>query len=237
MGDRNTSLPASSALPPEEGAVVRRIERSDPQVVQGLAEAGVATVHEAGAAKLLHHEIKPIQQGARIAGSAVTVLCGMGDNLMIHAAVEVIEPGDVLVVATSSPSLHGMFGELLAVSVSAQGGRGLVMDGGVRDVADLRRMGFPVWARAIHAAGTTKEVLGTVNHPITCGGITVAPGDVVVADDDGVGVVERGRAVAVLAAARARLEKEGITRKRLAKGELGLDLYGFRSRLEDLDLS
>jgi 4-hydroxy-4-methyl-2-oxoglutarate aldolase len=220
-----------------DGPVVRRIERSDPQVVQGLAEAGVATVHEAGAGRLLHHEIRPIQQGARIAGPAITVLCGSGDNLMIHAAVEVIEPGDVLVVTTASPSLHGMFGELLAVSVSAHGGCGLVMDGAVRDVAELRRMGFPVWARAIHAAGTTKTVVGSVNRPIDFGGITVAPGDVVVADDDGVAVVERERAVAVLAAARARLDREEMTRERLAKGELGLDIYGFRQRLEDSDLS
>ncbi|HKZ20066.1 MAG TPA: 4-carboxy-4-hydroxy-2-oxoadipate aldolase/oxaloacetate decarboxylase [Acidimicrobiia bacterium] len=217
-----------------DGTVIRRIPRARPDVIAALAAAGVATVHEAGAGLLLPPEVRPIQGGIRLAGSAVTVMCAPGDNLMIHAAVEVIEPGDILVVATKSPSTHGMFGELLAVSVRSRGCAGLVINAAVRDVADLRTMGFPVWARAIHAAGTTKTGLGSVNLGITFEGITVEPGDVVVADDDGVAIVERERAREVLAAARQRLEKEEETRRRLASGELGLDIYGFRQRLEDL---
>lgn len=219
------------------GKVVRTIRRAEPGVIAGLSEAGVATVHEAGAARLLPPGIRPIQQDARIAGSAVTVSCAPGDNIMIHAAVEVIEPGDVLVVAPTSPSYHGMFGELLAVSVTARGCRGMIIDAGVRDVADLRQMGFPVWAREIHAAGTAKATPGSVNVPISCGGVTVSPGDVIVADDDGVAVVERARAGDVLDAAYRRVQKEEETRARLVAGELGLDLYGFRSRLQDLGVS
>ena len=218
----------------DEGIVVKKIRRADPEVIEGLAEAGVATVYEVGATRLLPSSIKPIQQGTRIAGSAVTVSCAPGDNLMIHAAVEVLAPGDVLVVTTTSESDHGMFGELLAVSVTSKGCRGLVIDDGVRDVADLRRMGFPVWARSIHAAGTTKSRPGSVNAPIACAGVTVSPGDVVVADDDGVVMVERERAAEVLEAARLRLLREEETRARLRAGELGLDLYGFRARLEGL---
>jgi 4-hydroxy-4-methyl-2-oxoglutarate aldolase len=217
-----------------EGTVIRRIRRAGPEVIEGLGVAGVATVHEAGSVRLLRPDIKPIQQGTRIAGSAVTVSCPPGDNLMIHAAVEVIEPGDVLVVATTSPADNGMFGELLAVSVTTRGCRGLVIDAGVRDVADLRRMGFPVWARTIHAAGTTKNGAGSVNLPVLCAGAEVRPGDVVVADDDGVAVVERERANQVLEEARLRLLKENETRARLSTGELGIDLYDFRRRLEDL---
>lgn len=216
------------------GTVVRKMRRAAPDVVEGLGEAGVATVHEAGATSLLQPDIKPIQEGARIAGSAVTVSCPPGDNLMIHAAVDVIEPGDVLVVATTSPSDKGMFGALLGVSVTTRGCRGLVIDAGVRDVADLRRMGFPVWARTVHAAGTTKNAPGSVNLPVLCAGVNVRAGDVVVADDDGVAVVERERAEEVLEAARRRLLREEETRARLSSGELGLDLYGFRHRLEDL---
>jgi 4-hydroxy-4-methyl-2-oxoglutarate aldolase len=217
-----------------DGTIIRRIRRADPDVIAELAAAGVATVHEAGAGLLLSPEVRPIQQGIRLAGSAVTVMCTPGDNLMIHAAVEVIEPGDVLVVATKSPTTHGMFGELLAVSVKSRGCAGLVIDAAVRDVADLREMGFPVWARAIHAAGTTKAGLGSVNLEIDFAGTTVGAGDVVVADDDGVAIVERERAREVLTAARHRLEKEEETRRRLASGELGLDIYGFRQRLQDL---
>jgi 4-hydroxy-4-methyl-2-oxoglutarate aldolase len=217
-----------------DGTIIRRIPRADPDVIAELGAAGVATVHEAGAGLLLSPEVRPIQQGTRLAGSAVTVMCTPGDNLMIHAAVEVIEPGDVLVVATKSPSTHGMFGELLAGSVRSQGCAGLVIDAAVRDIADLREMGFPVWARAIHAAGTTKTGLGSVNLEIKIAGITVGPGDVVVADDDGVAIVERERAHEVLTAAHQRLEKEEETRRRLASGELGLDIYGFRQRLQDL---
>jgi 4-hydroxy-4-methyl-2-oxoglutarate aldolase len=216
------------------GVVVRRVPRADPDVVAGLAEAGVATVHEAGGSALLDPVIRPIQAGKRIAGSAVTVSCAPGDNIMVHAAVEVIEPGDMLVVATTAPSMHGMFGELLATSVMARGCVGVVIDSGVRDVSDLRRMGLPVWSRAIHAAGTGKANPGSVNVPVVCAGVTVAPGDVVVADDDGVAVVERERAVVVLEASRQRLEREEETRARLAAGELGVDLYGFRERLEGM---
>jgi 4-hydroxy-4-methyl-2-oxoglutarate aldolase len=216
------------------GVVVRRVPRADLDIVAGLGEAGVATVHEAGGAVLLDPGIRPLQQGRRIAGSAVTVSCAPGDNIMVHAAVEVIEPGDVLVVATTAPSTHGMFGELLATSVMAKGCVGVVVDSGVRDVSDLRDMGLPVWCRAIHASGTTKATPGSVNVPLVCGGAAVAPGDVVVADDDGVAIVERGRAGEVLEAARLRLEREEEARRRLAAGELGVDFYGFRERLEDM---
>jgi 4-hydroxy-4-methyl-2-oxoglutarate aldolase len=218
----------------EGGVVVRRVPRADPDVVAGLAGAGVATVHEAGGTALLDPGIRPIQDGKRIAGSAVTVSCAPGDNIMVHAAVEVVEPGDVLVVTTTSPSTHGMFGELLATSVMAKGCVGVVIDAGVRDVSDLRRMGLAVWSRAIHAAGTVKANPGSVNMPVVCAGVTVGPGDVVVADDDGVAIVERERAAEVLDAARLRLEREEEVRARLAAGELGIDLYGLRQRLEDM---
>jgi 4-hydroxy-4-methyl-2-oxoglutarate aldolase len=217
-----------------EGRIARRIQRADPEVLAGLAAAGVATVHEAGSAVLLSPDITPIQQGARVAGSAVTVSCPSGDNLMLHAAVETIEPGDILVVATTAPSDNGMFGELLAVSVMARGCRGLVIDAGVRDVAELRSIRFPVWTRTIHAQGTTKTGVGSVNFPVRCGGAEINPGDVLVADDDGVAVVERHRASEVLDAARARLDREDETRRRLSAGELSVDLYGFRRRLDDL---
>jgi 4-hydroxy-4-methyl-2-oxoglutarate aldolase len=217
-----------------EGRVVGNIRRADADVIAGLAAAGVATVHEAGSAALLAPDIRPIQQGARVAGSAVTVACPPGDNLMLHAAVEAVEPGDILVVTTTSPSHHGMFGELLAVSVVARGCRGLVIDAGVRDVAELRSMGFPVWTRVIHAQGTTKTGVGSVNVAVCCGGAEVNPGDVVVADDDGVAIVAREQAEAVLEASRRRLDKEEETKARLSSGELGLDMYGFRRRLHDL---
>ena len=216
------------------GRIVDNIRRADPDVVAGLEAAGVATVHEAGSALLLSPEITPIQAGVRIAGSAVTVSCPPGDNLMLHAAVETLQSGDVLVVATTSISRNGMFGELLAVSVRSRGCRGLVIDAGVRDVAELRDMSFPVWTRFVHAEGTTKTGVGTVNLPVRCGGVEVRPGDIVVADDDGVAVVDRDRAGQVLEASRRRLEREEVTRSRLAKGELGVDVYGFRERLEEL---
>jgi len=214
--------------------VVRSVPRVAADIVSELGAAGVATVHEAGGTALLDPGIRPIQHGARIAGSAVTVSCAPGDNIMVHAAIEVIEAGDVLVVATTSPSSHGMFGELLATSVMAKGCVGVVIDAGVRDVSDLRRMGLPVWSRAIHAAGTAKASPGSVNVPVECGGVTVGPGDVMVADDDGVAVVERGRVAEVLEAARDRLEREEEVRARLAAGELGVDFYGFRERLEGM---
>ena len=215
-----------------EGVVVRNVSRAHADVLAELGAAGVATVHEAGGAGLLDPGIRPIQEGARIAGSAVTVSCAPRDNIMIHAAVEVIEPGDILVVSTTSPSTNGMFGELLATSVMARGCAGVVVDAGVRDISDLRRLGLPVWSRAVHASGTVKATPGSVNIPIVCGGATVGPGDGVVADDDGVVVVERERAIEVLEAARERLKRETDVRARLAAGELGVDFYGFRERLE-----
>jgi 4-hydroxy-4-methyl-2-oxoglutarate aldolase len=217
-----------------DGIVVRKVPRVSGDIVAELGAAGVATVHEAGASGLLDHSITPIQEGARIGGSAVTVSCAPGDNIMVHAAVEVIEPGDILVVATTSPAPNGLFGELLATSVMTKGCAGVVVDGGVRDVSDLRRMGLPVWTRVVHAAGTVKTTAGTVNVPVVCGGVTVTAGDVIVADDDGVVVVERDRAADVLDAVRERLAREDETRDRLASGELGLDLYGFREKLEQM---
>lgn len=215
--------------------IVRTIERAESKVVAGLGEAGVATVHEAaGKIGLMDTTIRPIQQGTRIAGSAVTVLSHPGDNMMIHAAVEVVRPGDVLIVTTTSPSTDGMFGELLATSLISRGCAGLVIDAGVRDVAELREMGFPVWSAAIHAQGTVKATPGSVNVPVVCRGVTVEPGDVVVADDDGVMVVPRVRAPETLEAARRRLAKEEKTRERLQSGELGVDFYGLRDRLEDM---
>lgn len=215
--------------------VVRQVRRAAPEVLDGLAEAGVSTVHEADRRRgALDPRLRPIQQDVRIAGSAITVSCHPGDNLMIHAAVETCRPGDVLVVTTTSPSTDGMLGELLATSLAARGVRGVVLDAGVRDVAELRAMGFPVWARAVSPQGTVKASPGSVNVPVVCGGRQVSPGDAVVADDDGIVVVPRERAETVLAAARARLAKEEVTRSRLAAGELGLDIYDLRPLLAKL---
>jgi 4-hydroxy-4-methyl-2-oxoglutarate aldolase len=218
--------------------VVRDVLRTEASVLTGLAEAGVATVHEADQRRgVLDPAIRPIQSGARIAGSAVTVLCPPGDNLMIHAAVEVCRPGDVLVVTTTSPSTDGMIGELLTTSLRAHGVIGIVTAAGVRDVAHLRAMEFPVWARAISPQGTVKATPGSVNVPVVCGGQIVHPGDAIVADDDGVVVVPRDRAVAVLAAARARTADEEVKRATLASGELGVDMYGLRALLKDIGVT
>ena len=215
--------------------IVREIERADPSVIAGLGEAGVATVYEAqGQHGLLDHAIRPIQPGAKIAGSAVTVLSAPGDNLLVHAAVELVTPGDILVIALTAPGIHGMVGDLLATSLMAHGCVGLVTDSAVRDTATLRTMGFPVWSRAVHSAGTVKANPGSVNVPVVCAGASVAPGDVIVADDDGVVVVPRDGAPAALDASNERLEKEEETRARLGAGELGVDFYGLRATLGEL---
>jgi len=213
--------------------IVRSIPRAEAEHIARLGECGVATVHEAmGRVGLLEPAIRPIFPAARVVGSAVTVSCAAGDNLMIHAALAVVQPGDVLVVATSSPSTAGMFGELLAESCKAQGVAGLVIDAGVRDTAELTTMGFPVWSRVVWAQGTTKAIPGSVNVPIGCAGALVHPGDVIVGDADGVVIVPRADAASIVAAANERLAKEARTRERLRAGELGLDIYGLRDVLK-----
>jgi 4-hydroxy-4-methyl-2-oxoglutarate aldolase len=215
--------------------IVRRVTRPDPDLVRRLGELGVATVHEAlGRAGLLRQYMRPIYPAARAAGSAVTVSCHPGDNLMIHAAIEFCAAGDVLVATTTSESTDGMFGELLAVSARAHGVVGLVIDAGVRDVADLTAMSFPVWSRAVHAQGTVKATAGSVNVPIVCAGAPIEPGDVIVADADGVVVVRREDAAEVAKLSAQRVAKEATARERLRSGELGLDFYGLRAKLAEL---
>jgi 4-hydroxy-4-methyl-2-oxoglutarate aldolase len=219
------------------GTVVRNIHRADASAIEALGRQGVATVHEAqGRTGLMQPYMRPVWRGARIAGSAVTALCHPGDNWMIHVACEVLKKGDILVVACSSENSDGGFGELLATSLKALGAKGVILDIGCRDAAEISEMKFPVWSRAISAKGTVKASIGSVNLPVVCAGVAVKPGDVVVADDDGVVIVPRADAAKVAKAGEEREKKEAGSRARLQKGELGLDIYDMRKTLADKGL-
>ncbi len=214
------------------GIAVRHIERADAAATERLARFGVATLHEAqGRVGLMRPWMRPVYAGAKACGTAVTVFAHPGDNWMLHVAAEMIRPGDIVVVAVSAENTDGMFGELLATSFRARGAVGLVIEAGCRDVRELEAMDFPVWSRAVSAKGTVKATVGSVNVPVVCAGALVHPGDVVAADDDGIVVIPRADAAKVADAAAAREQKEDANRKRLAAGELGLDLYGMREAL------
>lgn len=215
--------------------VIRTIERADPETVGALGELGVATVHEAYRRRGLLHGISQVVHGAALSGTAVTCLCYPGDNLMMHAAIEVCEPGDVLVVAVTAPSLHGMLGELVATTCRARGIAGVVLDSGARDVDELREMGYPIFSRGITASGTAKAGLGYVNTPVSCGGTVVFPGDAVIGDSDGVVVVEREAAAEVLELARRRAEREAASRAKYETGLLTLDNGTMRDTLSSVE--
>jgi 4-hydroxy-4-methyl-2-oxoglutarate aldolase len=217
--------------------VVRNIHRADAGTIAILERLGASTVHEAQARTgLMLPYMRPVWRGARVAGSAVTVLCPPGDNWMIHVACEVLQKGDILVVACTSENSDGAFGDLLATSYKARGAKGVILDVGCRDAAEIAEMKFPIWSRAISARGTVKATLGSVNVPVVCAGVAVKPGDIVVADDDGVVIVDRKKAKEVAAAGEEREKKEAANRARLQKGELSLDIYGMRKALADKGL-